>query len=282
MLRKPAFVLLSIVLLSSCSFSRQVERRSSLMSYLYPQATDAPAPPVTDAKLQLPLRIGVAFVPPDDSTSWCGSVDRLFPPGAEKKLTEIVARSFAGRPWVSQIRMLPSSYLVPHGGFKNLEQVARLMNVDVVALVSVDQLQTSDPRRVSFLYLSVIGAYVLPLDHNETRTLIDAAVFHVPTRTFLLRAPGVSSVTGNSTAVDVRAALSERSVRGFGMAMKDLAKNLDTEVDLFKTSVVAGERQDIDIVSAKGESFRHGGAVGMLEGLIACVFLLAILVRRRP
>ena len=63
------------------------------------------------------------------------------------------------------------------------------LDVDVVALVSVDQLQSSDPGRLSFLYLSVIGAYTLPLDRNDTRTLIDAAVFHVPSRALLLRAP---------------------------------------------------------------------------------------------
>src|SRR5207244_6851645 len=120
---------------------------------------------------------------------------------------------FMGRDWVSDVMIIPSSYLTPRGGYENLDQIARLMNVDVIALTSVDQLQVSNPRRASFLYVSVIGAYVLPLDRNETRTMIDAAVFHVPSRTFLLRAPGISSITGSSTARDIEGTLDERSLQ---------------------------------------------------------------------
>jgi len=180
---------------------------------------------------------------------------------------------------VGDIVDIPSAYLEPRGGFDNLDQVARLFNVDVIALVSVDQLQVSNPRRASILYVSIIGAYLLPLDHNQTRTMIDAAVFHVPTRTLLLRAPGISSITGSSTAMDIRAKLDERSLKGFEFAMKDLAKNLDGQVGQFKASVASGRRRDVDIVTAEGKSVRGGGAFGWWDAAIA-VLMLALLVRK--
>src|SRR5206468_4077135 len=121
-----------------------------------------------------------------------------------------------------------------------------------------------------------IGAYLLPLDLNETRTLIDAAVFHVPSRTFLLRAPGISSITGSSTAMDVEAKLDERSLVGFEFAMKDLAKNLNHEVDSFKASIASGERKDVDIVTKEGKSVRGGGAFAWWDVLLAMLLLALI------
>jgi rhombotail lipoprotein len=282
-MRKHVILLLAgSVLMASCTFTHQkVHRKSNLMSYLHPDSDEVAPPQSETAALQLPVRIGSAFVPPDVISTQRGGIYELYPPDAEQRLTDIVSKSFAGRDWVGKIQMIPSSYLTRRGGFENLDQVARLMNVDVIALVSVDQLQTSDPRRVSFLYLSIIGAYVLPLDRNETRTLIDAAVFHVPSRTFLLRAPGVSSITGSSSAVDVDKALRERSMRGFEFAMKELSKNLDAEVGRFKANVASGVRKDVDIYTAKGESIARGGDFGVLEALGAVVLALAAAKRRR-
>jgi len=276
--------LLAIALFcSACSFSRQLHRKSNLMSYLYPDASAPPDPRPGGAQLQLPLRIGIAFVPGDTAPgNPYGPIQTLLPPDGEKRLLDIVRKSFQGRDWISHIVMIPSSYLTARGGFDNLEQVAQLMNVDVIALVSLDQMQSSDPRRTSFLYVSIIGAYLLPLDRNETRTLIDAAVFHVPTRTFLLRAPGTSNITGSSTAMDVEAKLRERSLKGFERAMADLSKNLNGEIDAFKVSVASGERKDVDIVSTQGVSFRQGGATGLAElALLMTAGLIALTRRKR-
>jgi rhombotail lipoprotein len=257
--------------LSACSYSRHIERRSSLLSYLDRMEAPRVAP---DTRLQLPLRIGIAFVPPEPVRGrWAGEVQTVYPPDAETRLLMIVKKAFMGRDWVSDIVVIPSSYLTPRGGYDNLDQIARLMNVDVIALASVDQLQTSSPRRTSFLYASVIGAYVLPLDRNETRTLIDTAVFHVPSRTLLLHAPGISSITGSSTAMDVQAKLDERSMKGFDYAMQDLAKNLNREVDAFKASVASRERRDVDIVTAQGKSVRGGGAFGWWDVVLAVAAL---------
>lgn len=283
-MKRTTTLLLVVALFAlACSHSRQYHRRSSVMGYLYPEAQSAPAPNPAGARLQLPLKIGIAFVPPDavSKTPYQGEWRAIVPSGTERQLLDIVKRAFQGRDWVGRIEIIPSSYLTPRGGFANLQQVSRMLGVDVIALVSVDQVQNSDPTPISFLYLSIIGAYVLPLDHNETRTMIDVAAFHVPTQTFLLRAPGVSRVTGRSSAVDVSESLREASEKGFQQAMTEVSKNLDVEVERFKDEVRTGERADVDIVTAQGQSVRHGGSFGWPGALAGIFILLGILWWRR-
>lgn len=271
-----ALALVLLFLAAGCSYSRHVQRRSNLMAYLYPVG-DVEPKQATNAALQLPLRLGIAFVPADRSGYAYGAVSNIAPADVERDLLEIVKRSFAGREWVKEIVVIPSNYLAPGGGFENLDQVSRMFGTDVIALASVDQMQSSNPRRLSFLYLSVIGAYVLPLDKNDTRTLIDVAVFHVPSRTFLLRAPGSSHITGSSTAVDVMPTLADKSNRGMKLAMEDVSKNLDDEVKRFKASVASGERTDVDIITKEGQSVRRSGSFGWIEALIALLLVAVIL-----
>lgn len=280
-MKRTALVLL-VVLVAACSYSRQVHRRSNVMSYLYPKAEEAPVLNPGGARLQLPLRIGIAFVPPESvsGTRAYGDWRSIFPAEQERALLEVVKRAFEGKDWVGRIEVIPSTYLTAGGGFANLDQVSRMFNVDVVALASVDQVQNSNPTEISFLYLSIIGAYVLPLDVNETRTMIDVAAFHVPTRTFLLRAPGVSQVKGRSTAVTVAESLGDASDRGFEQAMADVTKNLDREVERFRSEVASGARADVDIVTAEGGSVRQGAAAGWPAALAALALLALTLVRR--
>jgi rhombotail lipoprotein len=269
--------LLGLVLLLGCSFARQVHRRSNLMSYLYPRAMEAPQPSAQGARLRLPLRVGIAFVPSQAAYDRFGGMDATLPGGVEKSLLNVVRDSFKSRDWVKEVVVIPSTYLTPGGGFANLDQVSQMFGVDVIALVSIDQFQSSDPYPVSFLYLSIVGAYVLPLDHNDTRTLIDAAVFYVPARRFLLRAPGQSRITGHSTAVDVSDSMRERSVKGLSMAMTDLSVNLSSEVDRFKQDIISGERNDVDVINKQGTSIRTSGSIGWMWALS---LLLVVAMRR--
>ena len=67
-------------------------------------------------------------------------------PGQEKQLLDVVKQSFKDRPWIADIKLVPSTYLRTGGGFENMDQVARINGVDVMALVSVDQIQYTDPK----------------------------------------------------------------------------------------------------------------------------------------
>jgi rhombotail lipoprotein len=282
----PLLVLAGLLLLGSmaCIGPETRARRSSLMGYLYPQTKGAPAPaPAGAVALKLPLKLGIAFVPAG-SGSWDGAP--IAAPGSEKPLLDVVKGTFKGRPWVSEIRIIPSAYLRPGGGFENLEQVSRMFGVDVVALVSVDQIQYSDPRWYSFTYLSIVGAFVLPGNLNDTRTLIDAAVFHPGSRAFLLRAPGQSLVRAHSTPVALDELLRRDAGEGLKLAMEDLARNLDREVGSFKEEVAKGERPGVDLIDREGRSLtatggrNWGGSFTLLEAL-AGLALVAFAARRR-
>jgi rhombotail lipoprotein len=245
------------------------------MSYLYPKAAEAPQASARGVRLRLPLKIGIAFVPSEVSDSRWNGTAAVLPGTVEKKLLSVVRDSFRSRDWVKDVVLIPSTYLTAGGGFTNLDQVSQMFGVDVIALVSVDQFQSSDPYPISFLYLSIVGAYVLPLDHNDTRTLIDAAVFYVPARRFLLRAPGQSHITGHSNAVDVQESMRERSYKGLAMAMSDLSVNLSKEADGFKHDIISGDRNDVDVINKQGASIRTSGSVGWGWAL-SLVLLLAL------
>lgn len=275
---------LGLLLALGCQTPQATTRRSGLMEYLYPKTQNAPTPDPTGTRLQVPLRLGIAFVP-STGASW--RVSTLMAPGQERLLLEVVKGSFKDKPWVGEIKLIPGSYLRPGGGFDNLGQVSRMYGVDVMALVSVDQIQYTDPKWYSFAYLSIVGAYVLPGDANDTRTLIDAAVFHVPTRTFLFRSPGQSVVKGQSTLIGREEALRAGSEKGFALAMNDLTQNLDKEVAVFKGEIARGERKDVDLIDREGRSLRStggknwGGAFSWAEVFLGLVGVGLWAARRR-
>ena len=270
----------------ACTQPRTLSHRSGLMEFLYPKKKEAPVPSPGGAKLHLPLKLGVVFVPsPGGAPRSAGAVA----PTQEKALLEVVKNAFKDKPWIKEIRIIPSSYLMAQGGFDNLDQVAGMYGVEDMVLVSVDQIQYNDPKWYSIAYLSIVGAYVLPGDQNDTRTLIDAAVFHVPTRTFLLRAPGQSIVKGSSTLVNRDARLREQGAQGLELAMGDLTRNLAIEVASFKADVASGDRKDVDLVDQEGHSLKASGGQnfgGAFDGVSMTAGLalagLVLLRRRRP
>ncbi|HJW34245.1 MAG TPA: rhombotarget lipoprotein [Holophagaceae bacterium] len=281
--RTLAFPLALLLLSAGCIHPETHIRRSSLMAYLYPKAQAAPQPHPEGARLQVPLKLGVAFVP--GGGGW--REDHPVPGLQERPLVEMLRTAFKDKPWVGEIKAIPTAYLRADGGFDNLDQVCRMFGVDVVALVSVDQIQHTDPKWYSFAYLSIVGAFVLPAEKNSTSTLIDAAVFHVPTRTFLMRAPGQSTIKGSTTAIAQEELLRRDAGESLRLAMADLAKNLDAEVGAFKAEVAEGRRTDVDMVDKQGQSLRQtggkgwGGAFGWMEVGVAAL-ALAALRRRRP
>lgn len=272
----------SALLLVGCTEPKTVVTRSGLMEYLYPREKAAPAPNPQGARLQLPLRVGVAFVPGGTAGWREGALD----PVLEAELLTAVRGCFKDRPWVGELKTIPSAYLQKGGGFEGLDGVRAMYGVDVIALVSVSQVQHSDPKWYSFTYLTILGAYVVKADVNETQTLMDAAVFHIPTRTFLFRAPGQSTVKGSSAWVDMDRRLREASTESFRKATQALAANLDREVEAFKAQVAQGDRKDVDLIDRQGQSLQEtggknwGGALPLWQAALG-LGALAVLARRR-
>jgi rhombotail lipoprotein len=180
-------------LLDDNAQQRQV---ASLLAYLYPDQSklDQQAPPGV-AELHVPFRLGLAFVPDTADTRFrLSETDRL-------QLLDQVRRSFRGYPFIQDIEVVPSHYLVPGGGHDNLRQVAQLLRLDVLALVSYDQVQNAGASRWSFLYWTGVGAYVIEGDRYDILTMVEAAVIDVKSRRLLMRATGTSRSKGSATLV---------------------------------------------------------------------------------
>ncbi|MGF1908591.1 rhombotarget lipoprotein [Vibrio kasasachensis] len=240
---------------------------SSLVEFLYPDSTNyvehKPEIPV----LTLPLNVGIAFVPSSQSSS--------LEPSAKKKydILSDVKRKFVELDYVNRIEIISDNYLKKGGGFDTLEQISRLHNVDVIALVSYDQVTQNNQNHASLLYWTIAGMYLIPGNDNTTQTFIDTAVFDVKSNKLLFRAPGVSKVEAISTAVGLDETIIDNSNEGFDLAVTDMITNLNTELDLFKVRV-----KEEKIAKVEYSSGYSGGSVSWL---VISALMMICLVRMK-
>ena len=130
---------------------RSTKHAGSVVDYLYPDAKTAPQLQPEVTRLRPPVRVGVAFVP--------GSNFGVGQSEAEKtRLLAQVKDSFSKYAYIGSIEVIPSSYLRARGGFENLDQISRMFNVEVVALVSYDQIQFNDTNSLAIFYWTIVGA----------------------------------------------------------------------------------------------------------------------------
>ncbi len=272
-------ILVSLAALGGCATMRQEHQTtSSLVAFLYP--TGQPKPLTEEVvNLKLPVKVGIVFVP-NGSTSRQGTPPF---PGMYSSLSmadqvtllEDVAGHFRKYPYIKTVEVIPDNYLEPGGGFANLDALAAMYDVDMIALVSYDQVQNTDEGALSFLYWTIVGAYTVPAEKDTTTTFVDTAVFDVKSRKLLFRAPGISRTTGHSTLVNNSEGLRKDSGEGFTQAFQQMTGNLDTALTSFRQKV-KDEPETYKVSYAQGYS--GGGAYG-LQLLAALVGLL--LLRRR-
>lgn len=226
-----AFVFVLSTVLSGCiTLEKDVRQRqvASVLEYLFPGAESPPPAASPTAEITVPFRIGVAFVPDASSSPF-----RL-PENERLKLADQVRDAFRNYPFVKEIIAVPSIYLVPGGGFANLSQVAALLNLDVIALVSFDQVQNAGPTGWSFMYWTGIGAYVINGDQYDILTAVEATVFDVRSHKLLLRAGGISNIKGSAPMVGFSEKAREARSRGFEEAVKDMIQKLHEETRSFR------------------------------------------------
>ncbi len=244
-----ALVLLGL----GCATPETVQRRSSLASYLGAKPAPPAAPAQGPALVELPFHLGIAFVPadPTQSRGELTPTNQLGPlgPGQESELHGKVAASFSQKAWARDLKTIPSLYLAKGGGWEDLDKVARSFQVDVIALVSVDQVQFSNPKWYAWTYWTLVGAYMVKGDKNDTTTVVDAAVYHVPSRTLLFRAGGVGTAKGTSTWSGREDAFRQQSRESLALAMADLSGSLDREAAAFQQAVAKGARTDVRLAT---------------------------------
>lgn len=239
---------------------------SSLVDFLYPRG-ESPNMQETTPHLQLPLRVGLAFVP--------GQARQVLPEQRKIELLNRVKAAFEQREFISRIEVIPDTYLRSGKGFETVDQVARLYGLDVMALVSYDQMVYAEDTAASLLYWTIVGAYVIKGSRNDVRTFVDTAVFDVKSRELLFRAPGVDHFEAKSTLVGSIKTIRKAREEGFDRAMADMTGNLQQSLDGFVERV---KREQVAQVSYRKGYSGGGGAVG--GGLL--LLLLLPLLRRRP
>lgn len=245
---------------------RRSSQGTSVMQFLYPDSTTH-VEQVAVPHLALPLRVGVAFVPPggEKHGGYSHGLGDDFGAGRQAKLLETVAAKFRALPFVTEMKTIPAAYLRPAGGFTNLDQVRSMFGVDVIVLVAYDQVQFTDENFLSLAYWTIVGAYVVQGEKNDTQTLMDATVYDIASRRLLFRAPGTSRVKAHATPVGLEAALREDRDEGLRLATEDLTNNLEVELAAFQARLK--ERPDeVKITHRPG----YSGA-GAFEGAWALV-----------
>lgn len=268
--RRLLAILLIPALMGGCSSfwnltgETRVGVSSSLVDYLYPKGEVPPDVQDGIPYLELPLRVGVAFVP--------GQGGRAITEATRMQLLENVKAQFSDRDYIEHIEVIPDTYLRSSKGIGGMQQVARLYGVDVMALVSYDQVAVSEDNPSSLLYWTIVGAYAIKATSNEVQTFVDTAVFDVKTARLLFRAPGLDTMSDRSTLVESGEVVRKARAASFAAAMEAMTQNLATELDRFRERV----REDATVAEVKWKPGSGGGSVGWLM-----LALLGVLLIRR-
>ncbi|MGB5257066.1 MAG: rhombotarget lipoprotein [Woeseiaceae bacterium] len=233
---------------------------SSLVDYLYPKGEVPPEVRDTVPYLELPLRVGIAFVPGQGGNSAIPEATRI-------ELLEKVKAEFNDRAYIAHIEVIPDTYLRSSTGVDGMRQVARIYGVDVMALVSYDQLAVSDDNPSSFLYWTIVGAYAIKATSNEVQTFVDTAVFDVKTARLLFRAPGLHKMSDRSTLIESGEVVRKARAESFAVAMERMTQNLGMELDRFRERV----RDDPGVAEVKWKDGSGGGSPGWLMLVVLCL-----------
>lgn len=216
---------------AGCASMNQANKQrqvASVLSFLFPGKEEPPAPSSQVAVLNVPFRIGVAFVPDT------AKAEMRLPETERQRLASTVRDAFANFPFISHIETVPSLYLEAGGGFANLDRVGALLNLDVIALLSYDQVQHADASGWSFLYWTGVGAYVVEGDRFEVLTAVECTVFDIRSRRLLMRAAGTATNKGGATMVGFSEKAREARGRSFAAAIDQMVANLRGEVQSFR------------------------------------------------
>lgn len=268
-----------VFILVSCG-NQQTRSKSSVVDYLYPTSTNEVIQPSIPT-LHLPLKVGIAFVPEQGSTTrgrnqWTGAVGSgaALTSASKTDLLDKVASNFKELGFVSEIEVIPTEYLTHGGSFNNLEQIQTMYGIDLIALVSYDQVQFTDEGFLSLTYWTIVGAYVVSGEINDTSTMLDTVVYDIKSKKMLFRAPGTSVIKGNATPINLSEELRADSIKGFHAAAEKMTENLHSQLARFKDKIKQNPEQ-VKIVHREGYSSSGGGALNLYT--LSILLLIALI-----
>lgn len=226
---------------------------SSLVDYLYPNGEVPPDVQDNVPYLELPLRVGIAFVPGHAGPGTISEATKM-------QLLEQVKSSFVDREYIGHIEVIPDTYLRSSKGVAGMQQVARLYSMDIMALVSYDQVAVSEENPSGILYWTIVGSYFIKATSNEIQTFVDTAVFDVDTARLLFRAPGAHSMSDRSTLVEAGEVVRRAKDESFAAAMDGMTANLAEELDRFRERM----QEDPTMAEVQWRPGSGGGSLGWL------------------
>lgn len=267
---KIRFFLLVIVLMfiNGCALFGEYRdrhtRSTSLVQFLYPNGN----PPLQDKPnpvLNLPLKVGLAFIP--------GGNNSQITPATKNTLLENVKQAFESRVYIDEITIIPEIYLQQRKGFSTLEQIKSLYQLDVIALVSYDQIVNGRDNIFSLSYLTIVGAYIFPGSGYDVNTLIDLAVIDINSQSILFRSAGTSGSKGVVAEAYKQQAYRKKQNQGFAKAMQQMQDNLQVELGKFEQRL--RKKDPNERIQVRHRAGYSGGSVS-LSLLILLVFLSLI------
>jgi rhombotail lipoprotein len=254
---------------SACQ--RHTQNSTSLVDFLYPNGAAPPAQNV-QPELHLPLRVGLAFLPSRGPEGENG-LDAAH----KEALLQEIRRRFISRRFVAEIVVIPDYYLQGKRGFEGLEGVQRLYRIDLMALVSYDQVGHEDENNWSLGYVTIVGAYVLKGTRHDVSTLVDLAVVDPATHSLVLRAGGFDNRHGTVAWVNESRSLREDATDGLTAATQQMIEHFDTALTAFESDVREGKANVRVVPNQHGSS----GGGGSLDGLVLLALLALALAGAR-
>lgn len=108
----------------------------------------------------------------------------------------------------------------------------------------------------------MVGAYVIHGEKNDTKTMMDAVVYDIPSRKLLFRAPGISQVKASATPINLNEELRSDSALGFQQAATNLVANLQMQLADFRERV-KNSPEEFKIVEKPG--YKGAGSMGGVD-----------------
>jgi len=219
--------------IGSCAFGPPklyTNYKTSMIRFIGPDENTIRIQAAVEPTITVPLRLGFAFAPSPD-------YGQGFPEKERMGLMKEIASQFRKYKFVESIELIPSLYLEEGGGFANLDKLKQLFDIDLILLMSYDQSQFHDTGALSVTYWTIIGYYIVKGEKNDTHTLMDAALFHIPSRKMLFRASGTNHLKNNSTPINQSEQAREESLKGFREASMELTKNLQDKLYYFRKEI---------------------------------------------